>query len=152
MHLRKLLLVCVLGAVVSPRLLPRRHFTREQLRADLVELKRALNDMPPDLYRRRVANSSNASSRTIESAIDKSPPARSRCRMALVRDAESHPCGGHLFVGFVDWRGDARAYLANGGRLFPFEVSVSSGCELAVRNDKPWSNVMMPHESPASSR
>src|SRR5205085_6766295 len=39
----------------------------------------------------------------------------------------------HLFVGFLDWRGDTRAHLAAGGVLFPFEVRVTADCELRVR-------------------
>ena len=32
---------------------------------------------------------------------------------------------GHLFVGFVDWRADARTHLASGGVFLPFEVTAS---------------------------
>jgi hypothetical protein len=148
MNLRKLLLVFILGAgSFAQAAPPPPTFTREQLRADLVELKRALNDMPPDLYRTASREQLERQFQDIESAIDKSPPLDRDAVWRLFATLNPILADGHLFVGFVDWRGDARAYLANGGRLFPFEVSVSSGCELAVRNDKPWSNVMMPHDS-----
>ena len=35
-------------------------------------------------------------------------------------------------MGFLDWRADARAHLASGGVLFPFEVKVTSGGEIFV--------------------
>jgi hypothetical protein len=40
---------------------------------------------------------------------------------------------GHTFIGFVDWRGDVRAHLAGGGRLFPYEMRVTADCSLGVR-------------------
>lgn len=34
---------------------------------------------------------------------------------------------GHLFVGYADWRADARAHLKAGGGLFPFELTLNNG-------------------------
>ena len=33
---------------------------------------------------------------------------------------------GHFFIGFPDWRGETRRWLAGGGTLFPVEVSVGA--------------------------
>src|SRR5689334_4107559 len=99
-------------------------FTPEQLRADLASLSAALHDMPPDLAH-------TADPGKVEQALD--VLSRQIGTASLDRDATwrlfatLNPVlgDGHLFVGFVDWRGDARAHLASGGVFFPFEVTVA---------------------------
>lgn len=148
MNFRLLLLACGLGAMnAAQAAAPPPTFTREQLRADLVELKRALNEMPPDLYRTADRGQLERQFEDIASEINKAPPLDRDATWRLFATLNPLLADGHLFVGFVDWRGDTRAHLANGGRLFPFEVDVSVDCDLRVRNDKPWSNVAMPHDS-----
>ncbi len=135
MNLRQLLFACVLGAGGIAHAAPESPtFTREQLRADLVELKRALNDMPPDLYRTADRAQLERQFQVIESAIDESPPLDRDATWRLFATLNPLLADGHLLVGFLDWRGDTRAHLANGGRLFPFEVGVSPSCKLTVRN------------------
>src|SRR5690242_7804685 len=95
-------------------------FTPEQLRADLAALTAALHDMPPDLAH-------TADPKKVDEAL--ADLGRRIGTTALDRDATwrlfatLNPLlgDGHLFVGFVDWRGDSRAYLASGGVFFPFE-------------------------------
>ena len=146
MNLRQLLFACVLGAGGIAHAAPESPtFTREQLRADLVELKRALNDMPPDLYRTADRAQLERQFQDIESAIDESPPLDRDATWGLFATLNPRLADGHLLVGFLDWRGDARAHLANGGRLFPFEVDVSADCELRVRTE-PWRSRLMPHD------
>jgi hypothetical protein len=143
MNFRQLRLASVLAAAcIAQAAPPPPAFTRAQLRADLVELKRALNEMPPDLYRTADRERLDGQFRDIESAIEKSPPLDRDAAWRLFATLNPLLADGHLFVGFVDWRGDVRAHLA-GGRLFPFEVNVSPACELE-RNDRPKSAVMMP--------
>lgn len=99
-------------------------FTPEQLRADLAALAGALRDMPPDLTH-------TTDPRKVEEALD--VLSRQIGTTPLDRDATwrlfatLNPVlgDGHLFVGFVDWRAEARAHLASGGVFFPFEVTVA---------------------------
>jgi len=39
----------------------------------------------------------------------------------------------HLFIGYSDWRTEARAHLASGGTLFPYEVDISPDGRLFIR-------------------
>jgi hypothetical protein len=106
-------------------------FTAAQLRADVDALAIALRDMPPDL-----AHTTDPAK--VEEALGE---LRKKIGTAsLDRDAAwrlfatINPLlgDGHLFVGFVDWRADARAHLKSGGRFFPFEMQVSPDCGLSV--------------------
>lgn len=108
-------------------------FTAAQMRADLAELNRALHEMPADLSHSVAERDLAQAVQQIDSRLAKSAP--------LTRDqawgefATLNPvlADGHLFIGFVDWRGDTRAHLASGGLLFPLPVQVSAGCELRVQ-------------------
>ncbi len=105
-------------------------FSPSELRADLAQLVRALHEMPPDL-----AHSADVAQ--LDRAVQ---DIDARLTAPLDRDgawrlfATLNPllADGHLFVGFVDWRGDTRAHLAAGGLLFPFEMRVTANCELRV--------------------
>jgi hypothetical protein len=99
-------------------------FTPEHLRADLAALTTALRDMPPDLAHtadpEKVTESLGIVARQIGTAsLDRDAVWRLFATLNPVLG------DGHLFVGFVDWRADARAHLAAGGVFFPFEVSVA---------------------------
>lgn len=110
-------------------------FTAAQMRADLAEVDRALHEMPADLAHSVDEKDLARTLRELDARLAGSPP--------LTRDqawrefATLNPllADGHLFVGFVDWRGDTRAHLASGGRLFPLPVRVSPDCELRAHGD-----------------
>ena len=108
-------------------------FTAAELRADLLELKRALHEMPPDLYRTADPELLERAFRKIESELEDSPPLDRDATWRLFATLNPVLADGHLLVGFVDWRGDTRAHLASGGVLFPFEVQVTPQCEIRVR-------------------
>ena len=108
-------------------------FAASELRADLAELKRALHDMPPDLYRTADPVQLERAFRRIETELGNSPPLDRDAAWRLFATLNPVLADGHLLVGFVDWRGDTRAHLAASGALFPFEVQVSPQCEIRVR-------------------
>ncbi len=108
-------------------------FTPAELRADLVELKRALHEMPPDLHRTADPEQLERVLRKIEAELEGSRPLDRDATWRLFARLNPILGDGHLLVGFVDWRGDTRAHLAAGGVLFPFEVQVTPQCELQVR-------------------
>jgi hypothetical protein len=125
-----LLLACAARAGGPVTLAPP-SFTPSQLFGDLDALAVALRDMPPDLAR-------STDPAKVFAALDL---LRAQIGMAaLDRDAvwrlfaTLNPLfgDGHLFIGFVDWRADARAHLAAGGRFFPFEMQVSPDGRLQV--------------------
>lgn len=110
-------------------------FDAPQLRADLQEIRRALFDMPADL-------SHSTDPRALDRALDELD-GKLKGSAPLTRDeawrtfATLNPllADGHLFVGFVDWRSDVRAHLADGGSLFPVGVHVSPECNVSLRHD-----------------
>lgn len=111
-------------------------FTAEQLRSDLQEIRKALFEMPADL-----THSTNP--RALERAIGKLHD-QLKDSAPLTRDeawrlfATLNPllADGHLFVGFVDWRGDVRAHLASGGSLFPVGVRVTPNCGVSLHDTR----------------
>lgn len=42
---------------------------------------------------------------------------------------------GHMFVVYPDWQAQARAHLADGGVLFPYEVQVDADGNMAIRTE-----------------
>ena len=108
-------------------------FAPAELRADLVELKRALHDMPPDLSRTTDLAQLERAFRDIDSELDSSPPLDRDATWRLFATLNPILADGHLLIGFVDWRGDTRAHLAAGGVLFPFEVRVTPECIVQIR-------------------
>ncbi len=114
---------------------PPPRFTSEQLRADLKEADRALHEMSADLGHSVDDTALARAIRELDTQLAGSAP--------LTRDeawrkfATLNPllADGHLFVGFVDWRGDTRAHIADGGTLFPVQVDVTPACELSVHQD-----------------
>jgi hypothetical protein len=106
-------------------------FSSAQLRADLDALGTALRDMPPDL-------AYTTDPKKVWEALhelDRQIGATSLDRDAAWRlFATLNPLlgDGHLFVGFVDWRAEARTHLGSGGLLFPFEMNASPDGELHI--------------------
>jgi peptidase S41-like protein len=108
-------------------------FTADQLRADLVEIERNLRDMPPDMsYTAHVAELKRRI-RELQAGLDNSPPMDRDAAWRMFATLNPLLGDGHLFIGYVDWRGDTRAHLAGGGGLFPFEVEVTADCDLRIR-------------------
>jgi hypothetical protein len=118
-------------------------FTSAQLRADLKEIQRALHEMPADLARSADVAALERAFRDLEGKLERAAPLDRDEAWRLFAQLNPILADGHLFVGFVDWRGDTRTHLANGGRLFPFEVRVTPGCELSVRGN-PRSAMLLP--------
>ncbi len=105
-------------------------FSAAQLSADVDALESALRDMPPDLAHTtdpaKVAEALANLRRQIGAPLDRDAVWRLFATLnPLLGD-------GHLFVGFVDWRADARGHLQTGGRFFPFEMQVSPDGALSV--------------------
>lgn len=114
---------------------PPPRFTAEQLRADLAEIDRALHQMTADLAHSVDEKELARAIHDLDAQLARSAP--------LTRDeawrrfATLNPllADGHLFIGFVDWRGDVRAHIAGGGSLFPFQVDVTPQCDLSIHQD-----------------
>jgi hypothetical protein len=110
-------------------------FSPAQLREDLAQLRRALEEMPPDLSRSANIGELDREFRRIDAEIGVSAPLDRGAAWRLFARLNPILADGHLFVGFLDWRGDTRAHLAGGGTLFPFQVDVTPRCELSVHQD-----------------
>lgn len=108
-------------------------FTADQLRADLVEIERALRDMPPDLsYTAQVAELERRI-RGLHASLGHAAPMDRDAAWRMFSTLNPVLADGHLFIGYVDWRGDTQAHRSAGGSLFPFEVDVDADCNLRVR-------------------
>lgn len=107
-------------------------FTAAELRADLAETDRALHEMPPDLARSADLAELDKAFKGIEATLATTPPLDREAAWRLFATLNPILADGHLFVGFVDWRGDTRVHLAAGGVLFPFEMRVTPQCDLRV--------------------
>src|SRR6188508_3171905 len=106
-------------------------FSADQLRVDVDALAKALRDMPPDLA--HTSDPAKVGEALVE--LRKQIGAAPLDRDAVWRlFATINPLlgDGHLFVGFVDWRADARTHVESGELLFPFEVNVSPEGELHI--------------------
>jgi hypothetical protein len=108
-------------------------FTGPQLRDDLAQLERALHEMPPDLARSADLPALNEALRALDARLATVPPLDRDSVWQMFATFNPLLADGHLFIGFVDWRGDARAHLAGGGRFFPFEMQVTADCAMTVR-------------------
>jgi len=108
-------------------------FTGAQLRDDLAQLDRALHEMPPDLAHSADIPQLERAIGNLDATLATSPPLNRDAAWRLFATLNPLLADGHLFVGFLDWRGESRAHLAAGGVLFPFEMRVSPACALRVR-------------------
>ena len=106
-------------------------FSPAQLRADVDALTTALRDMPPDLAHTTDPKKVADALRALERQIGTTPLDRD-ATWRLFATINPLLADGHLFVGFVDWRADARALLESGGVFFPFEMNVSPRGELRI--------------------
>jgi hypothetical protein len=121
------LIACMNASADGPR------FTGVQLREDLAQLERALHEMPPDLARSADLPALGGAIRTLDSRLATVPSLDRDEVWRLFATLNPLLADGHTFIGFVDWRGDVRAHLAAGGRLFPYEMQVTADCSLRVR-------------------
>jgi hypothetical protein len=110
-------------------------FTGVQLREDLSQLDRVLHEMPPDLARSADLPALDEAMRALDVRLGTGPPLDRDEVWRLFATLNPLLADGHTFIGFVDWRGDLRAHLAVGGRLFPFEMQMTSECSLRVRSE-----------------
>jgi len=108
-------------------------FTAGQMRADLLAIRAALRDMPPDLAHSADVPALGRALDELDARLSASPPVTRDGAWRLFATLNPVLADGHLFVGFVDWRGDLRAHLASGGTLFPFEMKVGANCALHIR-------------------
>jgi hypothetical protein len=127
-------LVAVAGLIASTNAFadgPR--FTGIQLREDLAQLERALHEMPPDLAGSADLPTLGGAIRALDGRLATVPSLDRDEVWRLFATLNPLLADGHTFIGFVDWRGDVRAHLAAGGRLFPYEMQVTAECSLRVR-------------------
>ncbi len=108
-------------------------FTAVQLREDLIGIRAALRDMPPDLSHSTDVPALGRALDELDTTLAASPAVTRAGAWRLFATLNPVLADGHLFIGFVDWRGDTRAHLANGGTLFPFEMKVGANCALHIR-------------------
>lgn len=122
------LLALVLIVVAALASLPASHaaqrYTTQQIDADLDALEAGIAATHPD-------PSHSVDPARFERAVG---ALRQRAAAGLDRDAAWREfsllnpllADGHLFVGYADWREEARQHLREGGALFPFEVAVDA--------------------------
>jgi hypothetical protein len=105
-------------------------FTPEQLQQDLQFLRQAIESTHPEPALR---SGRPAYEQAFLSARDKlrQPVSRDEAWRVL---AAMNPVfnDAHLGVLFPDWRGETRSFLAAGGKLFPFEVSIDRQGSLVI--------------------
>jgi hypothetical protein len=124
-------LACVLLAAGARADGPR--FSGAQLREDLAYLQRALHEMPADLAHSANIPRLEHAMRDMDSSLQTSAALDRDATWRLFAGLNPLLADGHLFIGFLDWRGETRAHLAAGGLLFPFEMRVAPDCEMRVR-------------------
>jgi hypothetical protein len=117
-----------------------------QLREDLSQLERALHEMPPDLARSADLPALEGAMRALDVRLATVPPLDRDEVWRLFATLNPLLADGHTFIGFVDWRGEVRAHLAAGGRLFPYEMKVTTDCSLRVRAE-PGARIDAPNDA-----
>jgi hypothetical protein len=108
-------------------------FSATQLREDLAYLSRALHDMPADLAHSADVPRLERGITQMDASLAASPPLDRDATWRQFATLNPLLGDGHMFVGFLDWRGETYAHLAAGGVLFPFEMRVTPRCELRIR-------------------
>lgn len=124
-------LLLTLGALcAAPAQADTARFTPAQLQQDLQFLRQAIETTHPE-----------PGLRSGQAAYEQAfAAAQARLQQPLSRDeawralAAMNPAfnDAHLAVLFPDWRAEARAHLAAGGRLFPFEVKIDRQGRLLI--------------------
>lgn len=107
-------------------------FSPEQLRHDLAVIEREIRNGHPDASHSAGKAELARSMRTLEESFDE-PLSRDAAWRAFTT-LNPVLADGHLFVGFADWRADAKAHLDAGGVLFPFEVHVTDDADVFVKS------------------
>ena len=125
MHLRLLFLISLVGISLfcaSTALAGNVRITAAEFRDDIAFVRAMIARMHPD-------PAFSTDTRAMHLALDRIaqglPPTLTRDE-AWRRLATLNPllADGHFFIGYPDWRKETRAWLAEGGSLFPVEVSV----------------------------
>lgn len=118
---RALALLAVLAAASAPAQEPR--FTQAQLRSDLAFVVSGIRANHPDPGHSLDLAALDTAVQALSARID-APLTRDEAWAAF---ATLNPlfADAHLVISLPDWRGAAAAHLEQGGRFFPFEVSVS---------------------------
>lgn len=99
-----------------------------QFREDVAFVRASIARMHPDV-------GFSADPAAVQAALDRAVrdlPASLSRDQAWQRLAALNPlfADAHFFIGYPDWRGDTRAWLAGGGSLFPVEVEIGPGGRL----------------------
>ncbi|VXB51079.1 S41 family peptidase [Massilia sp. 9I] len=103
-----------------------------QFREDLAFIRKTIDTAHPD-------PGFSTDRAAVEAALERLgqdlPPVLSRDE-AWWRLATLNPlfADAHFFIGYPDWRGEAKAWLAGGGVLFPIEVEIGPDGRLFVRS------------------
>lgn len=105
-------------------------FTPAQLQQDLQFVRHAIENTHPEPALRSGQQAYEQAFAAAQERL-KQPLSRDEAWRAL---AAMNPTfnDAHLGVILPDWRGEARAHLAAGGKLFPFEVSIDSQGRLRI--------------------
>ncbi len=107
--------------------------TAAQFRQDIAFIRDTIPRMHPD-------PGFSTDPRAVQAALDRLgqelPSTLSRDE-AWQRLATLNPllADAHFFVGYPDWRGDTRAWLAGGGSLFPVEVTLQLDGQLFIKDE-----------------
>lgn len=125
MHLRPSFLISLTALTLScasTALAGSASITAAEFREDIAFVRATIARMHPD-------PAFSTDTRAMHLALDRMaqelPPTLTRDQ-AWRRLASINPllADGHFFIGYPDWRKETRAWLADGGSLFPVEVSV----------------------------
>ncbi|MBN6151954.1 hypothetical protein JR065_16540 [Xanthomonas sp. AmX2] len=122
--LRALVLIVVAALASVPVSHAAQRYTTQQIDADLDALEAGIAATHPDLSHSvdpaRFARAVGALRQRGSSGRDRDAVWREFSLLnPLLAD-------GHLFVGYADWREEARQHLREGGALFPYEVTVDA--------------------------
>lgn len=127
-----ILFCCAAGAGATPPPQPA-PITADQFRDDVAFLRASIARMHPDPG---FSTDPAAMQAALDQLVVDLPATLSR-DASWRRLATLNPllADGHFFIGYPDWRGETRAWLAEGGSLFPAEVSIDADGKLLLRAD-----------------
>ena len=130
MFLRSALLLYFL--VTSPVCAEPARFTPAQLHADVAAIREHLATVHPDPgYAGQGAEIARALAR-VERELDR--PMTQDQAWGVLATLNPAFADAHMQVLIPDWRGQTRAHLAAGGRLFPFEVQIGLDGAIRIRS------------------
>lgn len=127
-----ILLASLAAPAVATSAPPQQWLTPAQLRQDLAFLKTAIADTHPDPGFSADPGKLAAAYAGVHKQFGK-PMTRDQAWRVLAR---LNPvfADGHLQVAIPDWREQARAHLAAGGRLFPFATHIDEAGGMQIRS------------------